>query len=356
MAGNFDGIKRQRFGIEIEMTGLTRKEAAEVIAAHFGTSVDHYGRYYDKYIVPDNQSRKWTLVFDSSIDCTTHDRGSAGSEYSVEFVSPICTYDDIPLIQALVRKLREAGAVSNSSTGIHIHIDAAPYDAKHLRNLVNIVASKEDMIYHALRVGEYRESYCKKTDPDFLVRLNRKKPKTMEQFERIWYNGPSRACDHYDRSRYRLLNLHSVFSHGTVEIRAFNSTLHAGVLRAYLTFCLAISNLALSQNSASARPTHSENEKYTFRCWLLRLGLNGDEFKNVRKHLLSHLEGNIAWLHAEDAAAQRERIKQARRAAREAGVAREPPRSAMLPDENESPAESTCGTEFDDDETVAISM
>jgi len=255
-----------------------------------------------------------------------------------------------------VRKLREAGAVSNSSTGIHIHIDAAPYDAKHLRNLVNIIASKEDMIYHALRVGEYRESYCKKTDPDFLARLNHKKPKTMEQFERIWYDGASRSNDHYDSSRYRLLNLHSVFSHGTVEIRAFNSTLHAGVLRAYLTFCLAVSNQALTQNSASPRATHSENEKYTFRCWLLRLGLNGDEFKNVRKHLLSHLDGNIAWLHAEDAVAQRERIKQERRAAREASVAREPPRSAVSPGENERPAESACEPEFDDDESVTISM
>ena len=32
VAGNFDGIKKQRFGIEIELTGITRTEAAEVIA------------------------------------------------------------------------------------------------------------------------------------------------------------------------------------------------------------------------------------------------------------------------------------------------------------------------------------
>jgi hypothetical protein len=44
--------------------------------------------------------------------------------------------------------------------------------------------------------------------------------------------------------------------------------------------------------------------------------LIGEEFKNCRKHLLSHLEGNIAWLHPEDAIAQRERLKQERIAAR----------------------------------------
>ena len=35
-----------------------------------------------------------------------------------------------------------------------------------------------------------------------------------------------------------------------------------------------------------------ENYKYTFRCWLLRLKLNGEEFKNTRMHLLKHLKGN----------------------------------------------------------------
>ncbi|MBQ8724365.1 MAG: hypothetical protein IJY74_01670, partial [Oscillospiraceae bacterium] len=50
-------------------------------------------------------------------------------------------------------------------------------------------------------------------------------------------------------------------------------------------------------------------------------GLNGEEFKNVRKHLLSHLEGNIAWKNPEDSIAQRERLKQERIAAREQAVA-----------------------------------
>lgn len=293
---------------------------------------------------------------DGSIDCRTRNGQSAPKTYSVEFVTPVCTYDDIPTIQELVRRLRHAGAICNQTTGIHIHVDAAPYDAKSLRTLVNIVASKEDMIYHALKVGDWRSGYCQKTESRFLEELNRKKPKTMAQLERIWYDGPSRANYHYDSSRYRLCNLHSVFGKGTVEFRAFNSTLHAGVLRSYITLCLAISNQALTQRSASARPTHSENEKYTFRCWLLRLGLNGDEFKNVRKHLLSHLEGNIAWLHPEDAIAQRERLKQERIAAREASVAQEPRQPADVPAEDERPTESAYDPVYGDDESLEIAM
>jgi len=58
---------------------------------------------------------------------------------------------------------------------------------------------------------------------------------------------------------------------------------------------LAVSHQALIQKSASAKRTYTDNEKYTFRCWLLRLGLIGDEFKNCRMHLMKALDGNSAW-------------------------------------------------------------
>lgn len=56
----------------------------------------------------------------------------------------------------------------------------------------------------------------------------------------------------------------------------------------------------------------SDNEKYTFRVWLLRLGMIGDEFKTARKHLLDHLEGNIAWKDPMQAVRQKERLRQQR--------------------------------------------
>ena len=91
------------------------------------------------------------------------------------------------------------------------------------------------------------------------------------------------------------LNLHAYFTKGTVEFRLFNSTLHAGELKAYIQFCLAVTAKAINTSKASSKPSVSDNEKYTFRCWLLRLGLNGDEFKTCRHHLLKNLEGNSAW-------------------------------------------------------------
>lgn len=307
-------LREQNWGIEIEMTGITRYRAAQVLAEYFGTEVCHDGGIYDSYSAYDQQGRRWKAMYDGSINCQTKVDGrkiSAGRDYSVELVSPICTYEDIPDLQEIIRKMRENGAFCNDSVGIHIHVNAAPFDAPHLRNLVNIVASKEDMIYKALQVNRNREStYCKKVDPDFLERLNKQKPNDMEHLKALWYNGRDGSGEHYHSSRYRCLNLHSVFQKGTIEFRAFNGNLHAGKVKAYLQFCLAITAQAYNQRSARPTKTVSDNEKYTFRVWLLRLGMIGDEFKTARKHLLDHLEGNIAWKDPIQAVRQKERLRQ----------------------------------------------
>ena len=301
-------MRSQRFGIEIEMTGITRAKAAQIIAGHFGTQANHVGGVYDSYTVRSNDGRQWKLVSDASIHCETSRGRTDNKQYSVEFVSPICRYDDIELVQELVRKLRHAGAKVNDSCGIHVHVDASPHDVKTLRNIVNIMASKEDLLYKALDVQVHREHYCKKADTRFLDEMNHKRPKSMDELESIWYNGRGGRWHHYDDTRYHGLNLHSVFSKGTIEFRLFNSTLHAGKVKTYIQLCLAISNQALHQKGASRARTQSPNEKYTFRTWLLRLGMIGDEFKTARGFLLEKLEGNIAWRDPAQAEAQKERF------------------------------------------------
>lgn len=301
-------MRSQNFGIEIEMTGLTRSAAARIIAGYFGTNATHVGGGYDAYTVRDAENRQWKVVSDSSIRCRGRNNRAAGRDYSVEFVSPICRYEDIETIQELVRKLRAGGARVNEFCGIHVHVDASAHTPQTLRNIVNIMASKEDLLYKTLQVQVDREHYCQKADTRFLEELNHKRPRTMEEVEQLWYNGRGGRYIHYDDSRYHALNLHSVFSKGTIEFRMFNSTLHAGEVKSYIQLCLAISHQAFVQRGASRIKTQPENEKYTFRTWLLRLGLIGDEFKTARQHLLKNLEGNIAWRDPAQAEAQKARL------------------------------------------------
>ena len=301
-------MRNQRFGIEIEMTGLSRATASQVLAGYWNTEATYVGGTYDSYVVRDDEGRQWKLVSDASIRCQNRDGSSASKRNSVEFVSPICRYDDIPKIQEMIRQLKAKGARVNDSCGIHVHVDAAPHSAQTLRNVVNIMASKEDLLYKALKVQVDRERYCKKADLRFLDAVNNSRPRTLSEMEQLWYNGASRRYHHYDDSRYRALNLHSVFSKGTIEFRLFNSTLHAGEVKSYIQLCLAISHQGLVQKSASRARTQSENEKYTFRTWLLRLGMIGDEFKTARLHLLKNLEGNIAWKDPMQAEEQKKRL------------------------------------------------
>ena len=68
-------MKEQRFGIEIEMTGITREKAAQVCAAYFGTSSQYIGSGYSAYAALDNWGRQWKFMSDASIDAQRKDGG-----------------------------------------------------------------------------------------------------------------------------------------------------------------------------------------------------------------------------------------------------------------------------------------
>ena len=298
------GIKDQRFGVEVEFTGITREEAAQALAGYFGTSARHMGGSYDKWVVKDTEGKDWTLMSDASIKGERKtQRGyriTENTEYRVEMVTPILTYPEIAKLQECVRQVRHAGAIVNSSCGIHVHVDAANHNRQSLKNLIGIMYSKEDILFKALQVRENRvERWCKKVREPMLQKarkLSCDETKDLTALESIWYEGFDHdPHEHYNKTRYYALNLHSVFYRGTVEWRCFNSTLHAGEIKAYVNLCLAISAQAIKQRSTVMKKTKSENELFTFRVWLVRLGLNGDEFKTTRDHLLKHLEGDRAY-------------------------------------------------------------
>ena len=70
---------------------------------------------------------------------------------------------------------------------------------------------------------------------------------------------------------------------------------------AYTQFITAITRMAKEQKRILGREREVENEKYAFRCFLLRLGFIGDEYKLARKILLENLEGSAAFKMKEEA-------------------------------------------------------
>ena len=286
------------------MTGLTRQQAAEAVAALFGTSARRTleSTTYDPWEVIDQDGKRWRFVYDSSITATMREGRrqvpATSGLYKVEMNSPKLSYEEMGKLQEVVRALRHAGAVVNSSCGMHVHVDASRHTPRSLKNALSIMYSKEDILFKALNVNEARvERWCQKVREPMLEKI-RKLPTniSMERLKREWYGGHDGSYEHYNWTRYYALNLHSVFYRGTLEWRCFESTLHAGKVRANITLALAISAQAINQKKTLMRKTEiSENPAFTFRTFLLRLGLIGPEYKNVREHLLANLPGDRAW-------------------------------------------------------------
>ena len=66
-------------------------------------------------------------------------------------------------------------------------------------------------------------------------------------------------------------------------------------LKAYDTFICKLCEMARNQKRVNAKEKDTDNEKYAFRCFLLRLGFIGDEYKSERKILLRKLTGSSAF-------------------------------------------------------------
>ena len=294
-------FKDQYFGCEIELTGINRATAAQTLADLFGTRAEHSGGGYDAYRVKDLDGKEWKVVRDSSIHPECRRRSVLiGETYKVELNSPKLEYGEMEKLQEVVRALRRAGGIVNDSCGMHVHVDASKHTPQSLKNVLSIMYSKEDILFAALKVNPARiDSYCQAVDEPILEEI-RKLPSgaSMDQLKDRWYQGRDGSDYHYHSSRYRACNMHSVFYHGTIEWRLFNSTLHAGEVKANIILAMAISAQAINQKYTQFKKTPvGDNPAFTFRTFLLRLGLIGPEYKNVRMHLLKNLPGDKAWRH-----------------------------------------------------------
>ena len=298
-------MKKQTIGVEVEMNSITRHAAAKLAAEFFGTGRFEdtaYRNGYYTWSAWDAQGREWKFQRDVSIEGPDSEK--------CEMVTPILTYADMDTLQELVRRLRKAGAKSDYTRGcgVHIHIGAKGHTAQTLRNLANIMASHESLLADALALDHYRMSrYCRTVNPRFIETVNSRKPSTMSDLADIWYstnNATYGRNQHYNDSRYHMLNLHATFTKGTVEFRLFQfdaptadrrNGLHAGQLKSYIQLCLALSQMAKAVKTASPKPQQNDNPKYAMRTWLLRLGFIGEEFATARDLLTRRLAGDAAF-------------------------------------------------------------
>ena len=299
-------IKTQNFGVEIELTGITRARAAQTIAEYYGTAPHYIGTYYNTYGATDTKGRTWKCMSDGSI-MTQKKVGnrivSADHSYSCEVVTPILQYEDIEDLQNIIRKLVENGAIANYSCGIHVHVDGANHTPDSLIRLLGFAVGRQDLFYEALQIGVRADRWCRKMNPELLKAMKEDHDKSKESIECIWYgtanDGYHGGIDHshYNTTRYHGINLHAFFTKGTVEFRLFNGTTHAGKIKAYVQFCLAMSAWAINADDKMhfmgiENLSKAQRGKLMESVLTNRLGLKGKEFATARMHLTAAFKDN----------------------------------------------------------------
>lgn len=81
----------------------------------------------------------------------------------------------------------------------------------------------------------------------------------------------------------------------TVSFPWFTEMPEPDAVKAYTHFIAALGKMSRNLKRISATEKEVDNEKYAFRCFLLRLGFIGSEYKAERKILLKNLSGNSSW-------------------------------------------------------------
>ena len=275
-------MKGQRFGVEIEFTGISKQEVTDLLA-----------NYFNDNELFDSRGRDWEVKYDSSIIAYYKRNNSyiatESKNYKVELITPVLEYEDIPMLQEIVRLIRQAGGITGAKyrAGIHIHISDEGHNQNTLRNLIRLMSSKQYLLERALQIPSSRLChYCQYVSDD-LTKRSKRKFRNIDKLQSVW-NTTS--------DRYSMLNLSSLFSGKGIELRMFNSSLHAGVVKAYIQFSLALCQSAKDlTRCSSVIPRNDENDKYAMRTWLCRLHLVGDEFKTCRKFMCEKLTGESAF-------------------------------------------------------------
>ena len=119
-------------------------------------------------------------------------------------------------------------------------------------------------------------------------------------------------------------------------------------LTAFAQLAVLMNQQAISQKRIQAKDVNDENEKYALRTWLLRLGMNGPDFKETRKILMEKLSGHAAFRTDEEAQKflAREKAKRdALKAAKQAAQNGDPATGETVEQEESQPTQPDCGAD-----------
>ena len=245
-----DFVMEKKLGVEIEFTGVTRKAVVTALENLFHNTAEEVESKTaeDKYKynrIKDTNGDTWLVVRDRSIDpqayCFSDGKldelnrfkivdlnKEVYSDYMVELVSPALTSRSLPLLFTVVDVIKALGGITNSSCGIHVHIDK-PDNFEDIVTLFKRFCLEQENIFSLFKVEDRRlDRYCKPYDISLLPKQDFESESDFLNTLLDVYAKREVSTSHIIRRtlRYHALNFYSIFQHDTIEFRLFNSTLN----------------------------------------------------------------------------------------------------------------------------------
>ena len=245
-------MRWKKYGIEMDMTGTTRKAVAEILAEQFDTKVV-FCLSDNGYNVPDQNQRLWRILPSDSIKAEKYNGEKvvgANYMYQVKLLSPFLYENEFPMLEKALEQLELRGAIVNDSTKMNLLLDVSCIEnwEKYQTNLENLYESKGELFQKALDIP----------------------------FSQV-----------ADTSQGK--------ENGIISFPYFKSTLNKKELLSDIQFAQIVSGFAENNRTVSQKKSENQNDKFMMRTWLVRAGMVGEEYKFARKMLTKNLEGNSAW-------------------------------------------------------------
>ena len=179
--------------------------------------------------------------------------------------------------EPVLETITETETVETEPINLEIGLPLEGYDGRSLRNLLHMIYSKQPLIKKALNLDTDLVS------EEAISALDQQPMTTLEHFQNAL---GGKSCPGIDFD----------FNKGTITFKLGQGGDDPEKVEA-ATQLLALVNLSArrSKLNISAKVKATDNEKYTFRTWLLRLGMIGDDYRLARRVLLQNLPGNSAF-------------------------------------------------------------
>ena len=201
------------------------------------------------------------------------------------------------------------GAAAGEETldmNMNFEIPLGAHTGATLRNLVNLIYSRGPLVNQA--TGGHFEA-----DTGLIEAL---KDDRCTYTRANFFRAVADYEDQHGKSLYGL-----TITPETVNFTGFGEAADVDHLRAFGHLAVMMNNQALHQKRIQAKAVDATNEKYAMRIWLVRIGMDGEEFKQTRKILMEKLTGHSAFrtpAEAEKAKAKAQKKRDELRAAKEA--------------------------------------